>query len=140
MKFRKSDKVSKERFSLEAVEAFEPEEDMYRQSHRTGSPPGNLLCYFPDPALKTTLNQVRFQLHRESGVQPGLVGYLEKYVSATHLVWSMCVLLADSNIDPEWKDAFEMFRPQWRPFAKSWKTHGNTSRTLDLPASPVRVM
>ncbi|OQE12727.1 hypothetical protein PENFLA_c064G05796 [Penicillium flavigenum] len=142
MKFWKSgkDKAPKERFPLEAAEAFEPEEDMYRQMHRTGSPPDNLLCYFPDPAPETTLNQFRFQLHRENGVQPGLVGYLENYVSATHLVWSMCALLADSNIDPEWKDTFEMFRPQWRQFAKSWEIHGNTSRTLDPPASPVRVM
>ncbi|CAG7947676.1 unnamed protein product [Penicillium nalgiovense] len=142
MKFWKFDKnkAPKERFPIEASETFEPEDDMYRQLHRTGSPPGNLLCYFPDPVPETTLNQFRFQLHRENGVQPGLVGYLEKYVSATHLVWRMCALLADSNIDPEWKDTFEMFRPQWRQFAKSWEIHGNTSRTLDLPASPVRVM
>ncbi|KAJ6143552.1 hypothetical protein N7471_003005 [Penicillium samsonianum] len=142
MKFRKSDKAPKqpERFPLEAAEAFEPEDDIIRQSHRTGSPPGTLLCVFPDAAPGTSLNQFRFQLHRENGVQPGLVGYLEKYVSATHLVWSMCAILADSSIDPDWKDTFEMWRPQWQPFAKSFEIHGNTTRTLDVPPSPVSVM
>lgn len=129
-----------QRFPLEAAEAFEPEDDLHRQSQRTGSPPANLLCLFPDAAPGTTLNQFRFQLHRENGVQPGLVGYLEKYVGAAHLVWSMCALLADSGIDPDWKDTFEVWRPQWRQFATSFEIQGNTSRTLDVPPSPVSIM
>ncbi|EKV05790.1 Oxidoreductase, N-terminal [Penicillium digitatum] len=142
MKFGKPDKDQKQpqRFPLEVAEAFEPEDDLFRALHRTGSPPGTLLCFFPEAAPSTSLNQFRFQLHRENGVQPGLMGYLEKYISATHLVWSMCALLADSGIDPDWTDAFEVWRPQWRQFAKSFEIHGNTLRTLDVPPSPVRIM
>ncbi|KAJ5418958.1 uncharacterized protein N7487_002508 [Penicillium crustosum] len=130
---REKDQKQTQRFPIEVAEAFEPEDDLLRQAQRTGSPPGNLLCMYPDAAPGTSLNQFRFQLHRENGVQPGLVGYLEKYVGAAHLVWSMCALLADSGIDPEWKDTFEVWRPQWRQFATSFEIQGNTSRTLNVP-------
>ncbi|KAI3199016.1 hypothetical protein CBS147311_6100 [Penicillium roqueforti] len=143
MKFWKCIRAPKQqpqRFPLEVAEAFEPEEEIIRRLNRTGSPPGNLLCLFPDPTPRTSLNQFRFQLHRENGVLPGLVGYLEKYSSASHLVWSMCALLADSGIDPDWTDAFEMWRPQWRQFANSFEMQRNISRALDIPPSPVRVM
>ncbi|OQE41246.1 hypothetical protein PENCOP_c005G06946 [Penicillium coprophilum] len=129
-----------ERFPIEAAEAFELEDEVIRRLHRTGSPPGSLLCSFPDPAPATTLNQFRFQLYRENGVWPGLTGYLEKYVNASHLVWSMCAMLADSNIDPDYKDTFELWRAQWRQFDKSFEIHGNTTRTMDVPPSPVTVM
>ena len=143
MKFWKGIKAPKQppqRFPLEVAEAFGPDEEIFRRLHRTGSPPGNLFCLFPDPTPGKSLNQFRFQLHRENGILPGLVGYLEKYSSASHLVWSMCALLADSGIDPDWTDAFEMWRPQWRHFANSFEIQGNTSRTLEIPPSPVRVM
>ncbi|KAJ5434135.1 hypothetical protein N7491_004730 [Penicillium cf. griseofulvum] len=67
-----------EHFPIEAAEAFEPLDEIVRNVHRTGSPPGTLLCSFPDPASGTSLNQFCFQLYRENGVLPGLVGYLEK--------------------------------------------------------------
>jgi hypothetical protein len=130
-----------ERFPIEQAVICEPEDEVHRRKYRTGSPPGNLLSLFPDPVpVVKGLNQFRFQLHRDNGVMPGLFGYLEKYVSATHLVWSMCASLADSGIDPEWTRTFEMWRPQWREFSKSFECHGNTKRTLPIAASPVREM
>ncbi|KAJ5950598.1 uncharacterized protein N7479_009011 [Penicillium vulpinum] len=137
---KQSEPKQTERFPIEAAEAFDPKEDVIRRAERTGSPPGTLLCSFPDPAPGTSLNQFRFQLHRANGVQPGVFGYLEKYVNSTHLVWSMCAILADSGIDPAWKDTFELWRPQWRQFAKSFEIHGNTMCTMDTPASPVTEM
>ncbi|KAJ5382558.1 hypothetical protein N7517_000469 [Penicillium concentricum] len=129
-----------ERFPIEAAEAFEPQDEFIRRIYRTGSPPGTLVCSFPEPAPATSLNQFRFQLYRENGVWPGLTGYLDKYVNLTHLVWSMCAMLADSNIDPDWTNTFEIWRTEWRQFNKSFEIHGNTTRTLDVPPSPVDVI
>ncbi|KAJ5493956.1 hypothetical protein N7463_010043 [Penicillium fimorum] len=95
-----------ERFPIEAAEAFQPEDELYR----------------------------------ENGVWPGLTGYFERYVNLTHLVWSMCAMLADSNIDPDWTGTFGMWRTEWRQFNKSFEIHGNTTRTLDVPPSPVNVI
>ncbi|KAJ5481996.1 hypothetical protein N7475_000808 [Penicillium sp. IBT 31633x] len=128
------------RFPIEEAHTCEPEDEVHRRTYRTGSPPKNLLSIYPDPAPKTTLNQFRFQLRRDKGPLEGLFGYLDKYVSATHLVWSMSAVLADSNIDTEWTKTFEMWRPQWREFSKSFECHGNTERTLEIAASPVREM
>ncbi|KAJ5793807.1 hypothetical protein N7457_000406 [Penicillium paradoxum] len=128
------------RFPNEQAIICEPEDEVHRRRFRTGSPPATLLCEFPDPAPKATLNQFRFELVRDKGAEPGLFGYLGKYVCATHLVWSMCAALADCNIDPEWTKTFEMWRPQWREFSKSFEYHGNTERTVVIAPSPVREM
>jgi hypothetical protein len=58
--------TASERFPIEAAEAFEPIGEVIRNVDRTGSPPGTLLCSFPDPAPGTSLNQFRFQLYREN--------------------------------------------------------------------------
>ncbi|KXG49040.1 uncharacterized protein PGRI_029100 [Penicillium griseofulvum] len=114
--------TASERFPIEVAQAFEPIDEVIRNVDRTGSPPGTLLCSFPDPAPGTSLNQFRFQLYRENGVLPGVIGYLE------------------NGIDPDWKNTFEMWKPQWDQFCRSFEIHGNTTRTLDIPPSPVNVM
>lgn len=137
---RKGDESDQQpkRFPVEVADTTEPLDEVHRRTYRTGSPPATLLCEFPEPAPMPTLNQFRIQIHRDNGVLPGIFSYLEKYVSATHMVWSMCAVLADSGIDPEWTKTFEMWRPQWREFSKSFECHGNTKRTLPIAASPVR--
>ncbi|KAJ5479608.1 hypothetical protein N7530_005117 [Penicillium desertorum] len=64
---------------------------------------------------------------------------ITEWINENHLIWTLCVALADSGLDREWTQGFDLyFRSQWVQIQSTvQQTQGVDRFLLDIPAPPM---
>jgi hypothetical protein len=80
-----------------------------------------------------------FKVHREYSKIPGSSGKVSEWINASYFLWKMCATLADSGADPEWTEAFELWRSTWDHILEELLVSEDTGVPVKIPLAPVNL-
>ncbi|OGE56324.1 hypothetical protein PENARI_c003G11800 [Penicillium arizonense] len=80
-----------------------------------------------------------FKVHRECSTMSGSSGEVSQWINASYFLWKMCATLADTAADPEWTEAFELWRSTWDQIQEELLVSEDTGVPVKIPPAPVNL-